>query len=48
MAGLSTTDKTLTFSYLKYLTDLCASGKLSEDSSEGLTGLYNYFDRITK
>lgn len=37
MAGLTTTDKTLTFSYLKYLNGLCASGKLSEDSSEGLT-----------
>lgn len=38
MAGLTTTDKTLTFSYLKYLNGLCASGKLSEESSEGLTG----------
>lgn len=38
MAGLTNTDKALTFSYLKYLNDLCASGKLSEDSSEGLTG----------
>ena len=40
MAGLSTTDKTLTFSYVKYLNSLCASGKLSEDSSEGLGGHY--------
>ena len=40
MAGLSTTDKALTFSYLKYLSDLCTSGKLSEESSEGLGGCH--------
>ena len=40
MAGLTTTDKAITFSYLKYLNDLCTSGKLSEESSEGLGGCY--------
>ncbi|XP_065904749.1 small glutamine-rich tetratricopeptide repeat-containing protein alpha-like [Dysidea avara] len=36
MAGLTNTDKALTFSYLMYLNDLRGSGKLSEDSAEGL------------
>ena len=40
MAGLTNTDKALTFSYLMYLNDLRGSGKLSEDSAEGLEGLY--------
>ena len=40
MAGLTTTDKALTFSYLMYLNDLRGSGKLSEDNAEGLEGLY--------
>ena len=40
MAGLTTTDKALTFSYLMYLNNLRGSGKLSEDNAEGLEGLY--------
>jgi len=40
MAGLTTTDKALTFSFLMYLNDLRGSGKLSEDNAEGLEGLY--------
>jgi len=48
MASLTTTDKTLTFSYLKYLNDLRASGKLSEESSEGLEGCYNNIEYLVR
>jgi len=41
MAGLTTTDKALTYSYLVYLNDLRGSGKLSEDDAEGLEGWYH-------